>query len=109
MAHTWYQIFPDETELHKAVPIGSLGLLRAGELRICLANTEKGLFAFSNACTHRQADLHEGWLNKYEEVVCPLHQYRFSIRNGEERSGHGCPDLKTYPIEIRADGVYIRI
>jgi len=39
-------------------------------------------------------------------VVCPLHRYRFNIKNGYNSSGEGFY-LKTYPLEKREDGLYI--
>jgi len=39
-------------------------------------------------------------------VVCPLHRYCFDMKNGRNTSGEGY-FLKTYPIELRAEGLFI--
>jgi len=48
----------------------------------------------------------DGFVDGMGQVVCPLHRYRFNIKNGRNTSGEGYY-LKTYPLEQRADGIYI--
>lgn len=105
----WYQLFSSQEAMEATLEVGALARVRAGSLEICLARTPNGLFAVSNLCSHRQEQLHKGWLNDYDEVVCPLHKYRFSLRTGAEGDGRNCPDLKTYPIELRETGIFIGI
>lgn len=61
-------------------------------------------YAFKNRCPHQNKSLagckvHEG------HVVCPVHQYSFSLEDGR---GHGLY-LENYPIEYRENGVFVGI
>jgi len=48
----------------------------------------------------------DGFIDATGQVVCPLHRYRFNIKNGRNTSGEGYY-LKTYPLERREDGLYV--
>ena len=74
--------------------------------RICLAKTEKGLFACAAKCPHASGELAEGEIDGAGNIVCPIHRYKFDPENGRNVSGEGYY-LKTYPLEVREDGIYI--
>ena len=78
------------------VGIKRIGLLRAGEQ----------IHAFAALCPHAGAPMCDGWVDGLGRIVCPLHKYRFDPKNGRNTSGEGYK-LFTYPIEMRADGVYV--
>lgn len=48
----------------------------------------------------------DGVIDAAGNVVCPLHRYKFSLKNGYNSSGEGYY-LKTYPIEQREDGPWL--
>jgi nitrite reductase/ring-hydroxylating ferredoxin subunit len=66
------------------------------------------LYAFNDKCPHNGASLSRGSCNKKNEVVCPLHSYSFDLETGKSTLG-GVFTLKTYPIEIKEDGIYVGI
>lgn len=103
----WFQVFESEARAFEKLPLQGTLLLRAGDLRICLARTPSGIFAFDDICTHQNAFLHKGQLNEADEIICPWHQFRFSMQTGEEKSGHHCRPLKTYPLEWRQGALFI--
>lgn len=74
--------------------------------KITLAKYQEGLFAFAYKCPHASGIMADGFVDGLGQVVCPLHRYRFSLKNGRNTSGEGYY-LKTYPIEERADGIYV--
>jgi 3-phenylpropionate/trans-cinnamate dioxygenase ferredoxin subunit len=39
-------------------------------------------------------------------VVCPLHRYKYALKNGRNISGEGYY-LKHWPVEIRGNGIYV--
>ena len=43
------------------------------------------------------------------EVECPMHQGIFDIKTGEAVSPPACDDLKTYPVKVENEKVYINI
>ncbi len=42
-------------------------------------------------------------------IECPLHQGRFHIPTGKAKGAPVCGDLKTYPVKVENDNVFIRI
>ncbi|MCC5945355.1 MAG: Rieske 2Fe-2S domain-containing protein [Bernardetiaceae bacterium] len=103
----WYPIFESREAAIKATPLGKTTLVRAAHLRICLAHTDSGFFAVADACPHAGASLQGGFINEDNEIVCPLHAYRFSLKDGSLKSGGRCPDIKTYPLEWRDGALHI--
>ena len=76
--------------------------------KICLALNANQLSACTQKCPHAGGTLSEGYLDAHGHLVCPIHRYRFDLKNGRNTSGEGY-FLKTFPIEIRDDGVFVRI
>lgn len=77
-----------------------------GFRKICLLRRGGKLFAFSARCPHAGAALCEGHTDARGHLVCPLHGYRFELSRGYNSSGEGYK-LKTFPVEIRADGIFV--
>ena len=44
-----------------------------------------------------------------DEIECPMHQGIFNIKTGKAISPPACEDLKTYPIKIHEDKIYIKL
>lgn len=73
---------------------------------ICIAKYEDQLFAFAQKCPHASGLLSQGFIDPLGSIVCPLHHYKYSIKNGRNVSGEGYY-LKHWPVEIRDDGIYV--
>jgi 3-phenylpropionate/trans-cinnamate dioxygenase ferredoxin subunit len=78
----------------------------ADDKKICIGKFQNELFAFANKCPHASGPLSGGFIDALGNVVCPLHQYRFSMRNGRNASGEGYY-LKHWPVEKREDGIFV--
>ncbi|MES2798584.1 MAG: Rieske (2Fe-2S) protein [Bacteroidota bacterium] len=64
---------------------------------------EKGAyFAFSSTCPHQGKPLQDCWIEN-GSVVCPFHQFHFSMQNGR---GHGLY-LDQFELEINEKGVFL--
>ena len=50
--------------------------------------------------------LADGYIDGPGNIVCPVHGYRYELKNGRNSSGEGYY-LKNWPVEIRKDGVYL--
>jgi 3-phenylpropionate/trans-cinnamate dioxygenase ferredoxin subunit len=102
--YTWYKIADDEKELF----FGSNDLLQmeVHGKKVCIARTKDKLFGCANKCPHAGGYLADGYIDAAGNIVCPLHRYKFSLQNGRNTSGEGYY-LKTYPVEIRNEGVFI--
>jgi 3-phenylpropionate/trans-cinnamate dioxygenase ferredoxin subunit len=74
--------------------------------KICIARFNNQWFAFAYKCPHASGIMSEGYIDAAGNVVCPVHRYKFSLQNGRNTSGEGYY-LKTYPVEIRAEALYV--
>jgi nitrite reductase/ring-hydroxylating ferredoxin subunit len=84
---------------------------------IVICNYEGRFYAVSRSCGHLNAYLNSGTLDG-PILTCPLHFAQFDITTGEALSGpvppdpdplHATADLKTYPVQVRADTISIDI
>jgi nitrite reductase/ring-hydroxylating ferredoxin subunit len=74
--------------------------------KICLGRRDKEIFAFASKCPHAGGYLSEGYTDALGNVVCPIHRYKFCMKNGRNVSGEGYY-LKHWPVEVREDGVFV--
>ncbi len=81
-------------------------LVTVGNKTITLARFNNRLFAFAHKCPHASGIMADGYINAAGHVTCPVHRYRFDMKNGRNTSGEGYY-LKTYLVEIREDGIYV--
>jgi nitrite reductase/ring-hydroxylating ferredoxin subunit len=105
-AITWIKIAESEGE----VPFGPNGLavVDAGGKALCIGRYGESLFAFAPNCPHASAPFVRGYIDALGNVVCPLHRYKFCMKNGRNVSGEGYY-LKHWPVEIREDGIFVGI
>lgn len=73
---------------------------------ICLAKHNEELFAFVHKCPHASGYFVNGFMDAIGNVVCPLHRYKFCLKNGRNVSGEGYY-LKTWPVEKRQEGIFV--
>ena len=78
----------------------------AGTKKVTIARFKGQLYAFAHICPHAGGIMADGFINASGQVTCPLHKYRFDIKNGRNTSEEGYY-LKTYAVEKREDGIYI--
>ena len=76
--------------------------------KICVARYRDQYHAFAYTCPHASGILATGWIDLLGNVVCPLHRYKFNIINGRNTSGEGYY-LKTYPLRIDENGIYVEM
>jgi len=92
-------------ELHE-LPIGLGRAFRIGEQSVAVFRTRTGkVFAVANECPHKGGPLADGMLAG-EQVVCPMHTFRFDSKSGECDQPGVCA-VATFPIEV-IDG-FVRI
>lgn len=105
LANTWHKI---EQFSYSSLEENKLTEVVIGERRIGLLKRKEKVYAFTAACPHAGAPLCDGWLDGMGRIVCPDHKYRFDPANGRNTSGEGYK-LFTYPVEIRADEIFVGI
>lgn len=104
--YTWHKIADSIQELH--FHENSMMEIKAGEKNICLVNYKGSLYGCAAKCPHAGGLLANGYVDPLGNIICPLHRYKFSLQNGRNVSGEGY-FLKTFPIEIRENGVFAGI
>jgi 3-phenylpropionate/trans-cinnamate dioxygenase ferredoxin subunit len=102
----WIKVAGNMNEI--AFAANNIATIQIDQKSICLVGTPKGLKACSAKCPHAGGDLSGAFLDKKENMVCPVHGYRFSINSGRDISGEGY-FLKIYTIKETEDGIFIRL
>jgi len=75
---------------------------------ICIAETSFGLKAFSSTLPHAGGNLSEGFIDKKQNIICPVHGYRFSLNTGRDTNGEGY-FLKIFPVKETVEGIFIKL
>lgn len=88
-------------------PPGSLRPVMVGSDPVVLANVDGTLYAVSDRCSHEEYPLSDGDLEG-SILVCPFHGARFDVTSGAARGLPAVRPVKSYPVEIRGDGIYIQ-
>ena len=77
----WIKVAASESEI--VFNSNDIAEVTAGERKICIAKFQKTLFAFTNKCPHASGLFINGYIDAVGNVVCPLHRYKFNMRNGK--------------------------
>jgi 3-phenylpropionate/trans-cinnamate dioxygenase ferredoxin subunit len=89
---------------------GALSGIQVNGLPVCIARAASDTFyAFEDKCTHGQAMLSRGDLEEGEEVVCPLHGARFSIKTGEALTPPAVKPVKTFAMKLEGEDVFVEV
>lgn len=102
--YKWYKVaeHPDEIDWSAS----GLAEIQVNGKMVCVARVGDVLFGCAHKCPHAGGHMADGYIDALGNIVCPLHRYKFNLQNGRNVSGEGYY-LKTYPVEIREDGVYV--
>lgn len=100
------QIFNSPQKAKETVPLNTLKKLRTQTRTFCLAHTSAGFFATNDVCPHMGASLSEGRINYLNELICPLHSYRYKLQTGQECQNR-TTDVATYKVELNEEGLFI--
>lgn len=80
--------------------------VEAGGKKICIGRHNNEYFAFTHKCPHASGYFIDGFIDALGNVVCPLHRYKFCMKNGRNVTGEGYY-LKHWPLRIQEDGVFV--
>jgi nitrite reductase/ring-hydroxylating ferredoxin subunit len=103
---TWHKIAESIHELSFAD--NNIAVAELQGKKICIGKFKEQLFGFAFHCPHAGGVMANGYIDAVGNVVCPLHRYKFDMKNGRNVSGEGYY-LKHWPIEIREDGIFAGI
>ena len=77
---------------------------------VCLARVGADFFAISNICSHMHAWLDGGdVLPATNEVQCPLHNSRFSLRTGEPTGAPATEPIDTFAVRVEGAAILISL
>lgn len=101
---TWYKIADHINELDFAP--NNIAVAEVNGKKICIGKYNETAFAFGFKCPHAGGIMADGYIDALGNVVCPLHRYKYDMKNGRNVSGEGYY-LKNWPVEMREDGIYV--
>jgi len=105
--YKWYKIAESKLEITRRGERDRIEVNVAGK-EICIMHYQETLHACSAKCPHAGGPIGQGFIDRNGNIACPLHGYRFNIKNGTNSSGEGY-HLKLYPIRENEDGVFVGI
>ncbi len=97
-----------DQQVKQLVPEGQIKAVQLGSNKICVTQSRGKFYAFETLCPHQKASLAQGFVTRFQELVCPLHSYRFNLETGQPANAD-CSDLKIFPCELTSEGLKITI
>jgi nitrite reductase/ring-hydroxylating ferredoxin subunit len=85
-----------------------IAVIQVQEKSICITRYRDEWYAFASKCPHASGAMNEGFVDAAGYIVCPVHRYRFSLKNGLDAAGEGYK-LKTYRLERRGKALFVGI
>ena len=83
-------------------------LAEAGGQSIAIFNLGGTYYAIENACPHRGGPLAEGMMAG-EEVICPWHGSRFSVKTGAVLTPPARQGVKSFSVRVTGNDVEVEI
>lgn len=102
--YSWHKIAESINELTASGM--RISVIDINGKKLCVAEYDHQWYGFAYKCPHASGIMAEGYIDPVGNIVCPVHRYKFSLKNGRNTSGEGFY-LKTYPVEVREDGIYV--
>lgn len=94
-------------EVGEMLPDSRIKKVRLGNREIGIVRIGEKIYGFNAFCPHRGASLIQGSIHT-EEIICPLHHYRFELQTGRAKAGN-CSDLETFPCQLSEKGLKITL
>jgi nitrite reductase/ring-hydroxylating ferredoxin subunit len=82
--------------------------VEAGGKKLALFRVGDRCYAIDDICPHRDAPLHEGYVEGLE-VECPWHASRFHLETGAHRHPPAKRGVTAYRVRVVADEVQVEI
>jgi len=85
------------------LPIGSVRVVEVAGEPVAVANTDQGVFAIADTCSHAEVSLAEGELNGCL-LECWMHGSAFDLRTGQPTSPPAVRPVATYHVSVVGEG-----
>lgn len=102
-------LFQSLEEAQQKIPLNKTLRVVVNNKALCIVRTAQGFKAIADECPHLGQSLSQGKINYLNEIVCPWHSYRFSLRNGQETTSKHCKNLKFYEIVVKDNEMFVNI
>lgn len=89
------------------LPPGSYLVTDLDGTAVAVFNIGNEYFAIEDACPHDGGVLSNGQVTG-DEIICPRHGARFSIRTGSVLAPPAYEDLRTFPVRIELGRVQVK-
>ena len=90
------------------IPEGTAQCVWVNNQKIALYHIEGVFYATQDTCTHANASLSEGDIVG-EEIECPLHGARFSVKTGEPTAAPGFVDLEIFSVRVVGEDIEVEV
>lgn len=89
------------------LPPGSHRVVDVDGSQVAVFNLDGAYYAIEDVCTHDGGQLTGGSVEG-DEIVCPRHGARFSIRTGDVLAPPAYEGIHTFPVRVHAGRVQVR-
>ncbi len=86
---------------------GEFQVVDVNDTRIAVFNLGGQFYAIADVCTHDAGQLTGGTVDG-DEIVCPRHGARFSIRTGAALTAPAYEPTDTFPVRVEAGQIQVR-
>ena len=90
------------------IPPGGKKLVEVDFLPVAIFNIDGKFLAVEDVCTHDGGPLAEGELEG-DEIVCPRHGARFSVKSGEALSMPAYEPIECYEVKIEDGDILVSV
>ena len=90
------------------IPLGGKKLIEVDFVPVALFNVDGDFCAIKDVCTHDGGPLAEGEL-KGDEIECPRHGARFSVRTGQALCMPAVEPVDCYAVKVEGDDILVDI
>ena len=88
------------------VPAGRAEVFDIEDRKIAVFRLDDAYYAIDDICTHDGGPLADGEVEG-DQVICPRHGARFSIRTGAALSFPAVTPVESYPVRVEGRELYI--
>ena len=90
------------------IPTGRVKVIELEDEDIAVCNVDGEFYAVANVCTHDGGPLGDGFLHG-DEIECPRHGARFSVRSGEVRVLPAIVPIPTFELKVEGDEIWVDV
>ncbi|HKJ02642.1 MAG TPA: non-heme iron oxygenase ferredoxin subunit [Longimicrobiales bacterium] len=91
-----------------AVGVGTLKGVTVRMQPLVLVNVDGDLYCLEDQCSHEAFPLSDGELDG-SDLLCTYHGARFDACTGRNKALPAVRPVKSYPVQVRDDGIYVEL